>query len=121
AASSEYNREMPRTAYLAALLSLFPLLASAADDPIDVTEYKPKLRLLTDGKGHYLALMPFTIGDGPDTGYLFYGDGKSFYAQRRYSGGRNGDESFDNTFWEPRVLEGYKASFGYRDKKWAGE
>lgn len=112
---------MPRTACLAVCLVALPALAHAETPPsdtVDVSDYKEKLKVLTDGKGHYVALMPFTISDGPDTGYLFYGDGKTFYAQRRYSGGRNGDESFDNTFWEPRVASGYQASFGYKDKKW---
>jgi hypothetical protein len=92
--------------------------AHGAEDAVDVSAYRDKLKVLTDGKGHYLTLMPFTIGDGPDTGLLFYGDGKTFYAQRRISGGRSGDESFDTTFWEPRVDSGYKASLGFHDKKY---
>ncbi len=112
---------MIKTACLAACAAsvlVAPAVARAADDTVDVSEYKDKLKVVTDGKGHYLTLMPFTIGDGPDTGYLFYGDGKTFWAQRRYSGFRNGDEAFDNAFWEPRVASGYQASFGYKDKKW---
>lgn len=85
---------------------------------MDVSAYRDKLRVLSDGKDHYFAVLPFTIGDGPDTGYLFYGDGKTFWAQRRIGGGRNGNESFDSTFWEPRAAAGYMAAFGYRDKKW---
>jgi hypothetical protein len=95
-----------------------PALVRAEGDAVDVSAYRDKLKVVTDGKNHYLAVMPFTIGDGPDTGLLFYGDGKTFWAQRRVSGGRNGDESFESSFWEPRVNAGYKASFGMRDKKW---
>ena len=108
-----------------ALVLLAPMAASASGstgsdgEVIDITPYKPKMKVLTDGKGHYLAVMPFTISDGPDTGYLFYGDGKEFWAQRRFGGGRNGDESFDTTFWEPRVDSGWKANFGYKDKKYS--
>jgi hypothetical protein len=115
---------MTRTACLAVLLATLPTVAhaeappSADGDSIDVSAYKEKMKVLSDGKGHFVTLMPFTIGDGPDTGYLFYGDGKTFHAQRRYSGGRSGDESFDNTFWDPRVASGYQASFGFHDKKW---
>jgi hypothetical protein len=108
---------LTKAACLAALL-VAPAVARAAEDTVDVSEYKDKLKVLTDGKGHYLAVMPFTIGDGADTGYLFYGDGKTFWAQRRISGGRNGDESFNSSFWEPRVNAGYKASFGMSNKKW---
>jgi len=107
----------------AALVLVMPMAASASTDAdgevIDIAPYKAKMKVLTDGKGHYLAVMPFTISDGPDTGYLFYGDGKEFYAQRRFGGGRNGDESFDSTFWEPRVDSGWKASFGFKDKKYS--
>lgn len=109
-------------AALAALILLPALTTQKAhaetEDAIDVSTYREKLKVLTDGKGHYIAVMPFTISDGPDTGYLFYGDGKTFWAQRRRGGGRSGDESFDNTFWEPRVAAGYQANFSYRDKKW---
>jgi hypothetical protein len=122
--ADEYNREMRRTAYLparaalAALVCIWVGAAAAAEEPVDVTEYKAKLRVLTDGKGHYVTLMPFTIGDGPDTGYLFYGDGKAFYAQRRFGGYRNGNEAFDTSFWEPRFKSANQASLGYKDKKW---
>lgn len=100
------------------MLAIGARAEESPSDTVDVSEYKHKLKVLTDGKGHFFTLMPFTIGDGPDTGYLFYGDGKTFWAQRRAGGGRSGDESFDNVFWEPRVDSGYKASFGYHDKKW---
>jgi hypothetical protein len=111
-----------RLACIALAVSLgAPALAAPATedaDTIDITPYREKLKVLTDGKGHYLALMPFTYSDGPDTGYLFYGDGKTFHAQRRFGGGRNGNESFDTSFWEPRVAGGYKASLSYKDKKY---
>jgi len=110
---------MLKTAFLVACAASLAPSFARADEAIDVSEYLEKLKVLTDGKGHYVTLMPFTISDGHDTGYLFYGDGKTFYAQRRMGGGRNGDESFDNTFWEPRVNQ--SASFSYRDKKWTVE
>lgn len=99
-----------------------PAVAAPATDgaeAIDITPYREKLKVLTDGKGHFIALLPFTYSDGPDTGYLFYGDGKVFHAQRRFGGGRNGNESFDTGFWEPRVAGGYKAQLSYKDKKYA--
>ena len=83
------------------------LFRSRNEDTVDVSAYKQKLKVLTDGKGHYVTLLPFTISDGPDTGLLFYGDGKTFWAQRRIGGGRDGNESFDTVFWEPRVASGY--------------
>ncbi len=112
---------MLRAASLAFVLLLVTSPAGASaetEDALDISSYREKMRVLTDGKGHYVALLPFTISDGPDTGYLFYGDGKSFWAQRRFGGGRNGNESFDTTFWEPRVNSGSGASLSYRDKKY---
>lgn len=98
-------------------------VAAAADEPADISTYKDKLELVTDGKGHYLAVIPFTMSDGEENGFLFYsGDGgKSFWAQRRTGGGRNGDQSFDSVFWEPRVgmIERWKASFGMKEGKYS--
>ncbi len=100
-----------------------PVVARAASakpdaaDPVDISAYKGKLAVYGDGKGHFVAMIPLTIGDGDENGLMFYGDGKTFWAQRRTGGGRNGDESFDTVFWEPRVNERYKASFGFRDGK----
>jgi hypothetical protein len=84
-------------------------------DSVDIEIYRHKMRVLGDGKGHYLALMPFTISDGPDTGWLFYGDGKTMYAQRRFGGGRVGNSSFENIFWDPRATAPYQAQLALRD------
>jgi hypothetical protein len=112
-----------RLACIALLASLAaPAVAAASTDDanaIDITPYRERMKVLTDGKGHYLALMPFTYSDGPDTGYLFYGDGKTFFAQRRFGGGRNGNESFDTGFWEPRVAAGYRAQLSFKDKTYS--
>src|SRR5512138_2473436 len=109
-------------ALLAAAVGGTPALAAPAagdGEAIDITPYRERMKLLTDGKGHYVALLPFTYSDGPNTGYLFYGDGKTFHAQRRFGGGRNGNESFDTSFWEPRVNGGYEASLSYKDKSYS--
>ena len=41
---------------------------AAAGEEADVSAYRDKLKVLTDGKNHYVAVRPFTISDGPDTG-----------------------------------------------------
>ncbi len=90
------------------------------DQPLDVGDAKAKLKL-SDGKGHYLWLVPFGDTDSPT---LYSGDGgKNFYAQRVYGGGSSGDgrkpeDNFDRVFWDPRAHAPYKASFGYRDQKY---
>ena len=78
----------------------------------DISGIKDTLKLLTDGKSHYIAVVPFGAGKE-----LFYGDGKAFYAQRVFSSGSVGKESFDYAFWEPRVSAPYKGSFELRDGK----
>jgi hypothetical protein len=81
------------------------------DQPADISPVKDRLRVLTDGKNHYLALIPF----GPAE-HLYYGDGKSFYAQRVIGSSRVGQESFQLTFWEPRATAPYEASLQLRDQ-----
>jgi hypothetical protein len=83
------------------------------DDPVDVSPIKADLKVLTDGKKHFIAVVPF----GADK-HLYYGDGKTFHAQRVISSGSSGKESFSNSFWEPRVNAPYKASFDFRDGKY---
>ena len=94
-----------------------PGRAGAKDEPpaapADITAIKEDLKILSDGKGHYVAVVPF--GAGRD---LFYGDGNTFHAQRVFSSGSVGRESFDYAFWEPRMTAPYKASFELRDGKY---
>ena len=78
----------------------------------DISAIKDNLKVLSDGKSHYVAVVPFGAGKE-----LFYGDGKTFYAQRVFSSGSVGKESFDYAFWEPRVSAPYKGSFELRDGK----
>jgi hypothetical protein len=85
----------------------------SVDTPVDVADVKSKLKVLTDGKKHFVAVVPF----GP-TEHFYYGDGKAFYAQRVFGSGSSGQESFDLTFWEPRVRAPYQASFEFRDGKY---
>jgi hypothetical protein len=102
------------------LLSLLLPAAALADttasggDAVDISSVKSKLKIVGDGKGHYLALVPFEISDS----FLFYGDGKTFWQMRPYGGGADGTKSFDRVFWEPRVVEGYKAQLSFRDGKY---
>jgi hypothetical protein len=72
----------------------------AADEgePIDVADHRDKLVLATDGKQHYLAVVPFGDMSSP----TYYGDGKTFWKQRIFGGGSSGKESFSRTFWDPR-------------------
>ena len=57
-----------------------------------------KMVLLTDGKSHYIAVVPFDRS--ADT--LFYGDGKRFFSVPIQGGGAQGRERFNVTFVDPR-------------------
>jgi hypothetical protein len=73
-----------------------------AGDPFDVSAVKAKLLVLTDGKGHYLALVkPFSMEDHDQEVMFYSSDGKVFWEQLRAGGGKNGDK-WDRAFWEPR-------------------
>src|SRR5436305_1156544 len=63
-----------------------------AAEPDDVSAVKDKLKLLGDGKKHYLALVPF------DEAHVYYGDGKTFHLQRIYATLAETGKSFSFTF-----------------------
>ena len=96
-----------------ALLARFALGAEPAAQRIDIAPVRDKLVVLEDGQGHFIAVIPF--GDDVWSHLYWSADGKSFYQQRVFGGGSSGTESFDRVFWEPRVRERYKASFGMRE------
>jgi hypothetical protein len=86
-----------------------------AEEAVDISAGKDRLRIFTDGKKHYIALIPFDF-NGP---LFFYGDGQTFWAQRPYGGGRDGDSSFDRSFWEPRAQNRKESMFQFHDKKYS--
>src|SRR5262245_8389945 len=88
-----------------------PAWADPPPKTLDISAVKAKLRVVTDGKKHYLVVNPEELSDE----FFFYGDGKTFWGQRTFGGGRDGD-NFNRVFWEPRVKARYQASFDFRDK-----
>jgi hypothetical protein len=98
------------------LLALWSQLAFSAAPAVsklvDVGPVKSQLQVLDDGKGHFLVVLPF----GEDVfQHLYWGDGQVFWAQRVSGGGSEGNVAFDRVFWEPRVRERWKASFGLKE------
>ena len=63
-----------------------PKEPATGTDPeaVDMSTVKGKIKILGDGKGHYVTYVPFAQGD--DRQYLFYGDGKAMYMQRPSGG-----------------------------------
>lgn len=80
-------------------LVLVSFLLAQAPTPLDLGELRPKLMALTDGHGRYFMLDPAA----PYGEMLFSGDGKKMFQSRVVGGGKNGDESWSVTFWEPRI------------------
>jgi hypothetical protein len=89
--------------------------AEPAPETVDVAPVKDKLRVLHDGKKHYVALIPFDDGGWS---HVYYGDGKTFHALRVIGSGANGRESFDFVFWEPRVKARWQASLEFKGGKY---
>lgn len=84
-----------------------PLPLAGQEVPITDAALVAKLRVVTDGKGLYIAFDP----EGRYSGPLFAGDSHGLYRQRLTGGGAEGDVRWDTIFWEPRVTERWRASF----------
>lgn len=69
----------------------------ADDDIVDVSAVKSTFTLFTDGEGGYYASIR------ADMDHVFYGDGKTFYRQRAFSGGADGTANWNFRMWAPRV------------------
>jgi len=81
---------------------------------VDVSAIRPRLILVTDGKGHYVAALP-DLAEDAWRGHFFYSDdGKTFWDQRVGSMGSSGAGTYSMSFWDPRIDAGWKKSF---DKK----
>lgn len=84
------------------------------DEPLKLAaDVLAALQLATDGKGHYVAFNP----KARTSGAFLHGTKERMYEQRVHGASRNGDKSFSFTFWEPRVQDGWRRSFGMRDGK----
>ncbi len=78
-----------------------PAWADPPSPTVDVSAYRDQLVVLSDGKGHHLAVTPVPN----EQRALFYGDGKTFFEVRLVGMSRNG-ERWDHAFIEPRLAEG---------------
>lgn len=71
-----------------------------AADEVDIQAVKSRMVFLHDGRGHYMAVVPFD-DDAP----VFYGDGKTFYLQRVWAYSHDlaaGRQSL--SYWAPTSL-----------------
>jgi len=85
---------------------------------IDISSVKDELLVLTDGQGHFIVVRPQVKGPT----HLYYGDGKTFYAQRVFSGSKDpGRGYFSQSYWSPRSQkEAYRnhGELELKDKVW---
>lgn len=107
---------------LAALLTLTlaapPAAPGVNDAPAKYEDdaVKGRLKLVTDGKQHYVAFDAANGYRGP----MFYGDGKTFHLLRSSGGGTSGPDQFTTSLWDPRIDwkdHGY-ASFEWKEGKY---
>lgn len=90
--------------------------SAAPGSPVDVKAVLDKFVFVSDGKGHYIAGIPF----GRDIWEPFYwsADGKLFVTLRITGGSSVGEERFDKVFWEPRVQARWQGGFGMKPEGW---
>jgi hypothetical protein len=105
---------MRRLLLLAVLLPLTATADTTSPDDVVPTPKSDKIKVLSDGKSHYIVIEPFAADAFEG---FFYGDGKEFWQQRVIGGGSSGTESFDKAYWEPRG-SGYHASLSFRNDKY---
>lgn len=89
-------------------------LAHAAP-PADLA---PHLELLTDGQGHYVALVPFASAKGVRA---LYSGGPEVMYQARLTGGGQSPNAFHYSVSDPRAEDFGRASVNYREDRgyWA--
>lgn len=89
--------------------------SGGADEPAEVPEdIRKKLVLITDGKGHYVAVIGFDLSSEG----FYAGDGKSLWQQRTIGGGAEGDKSFNLIFWDPRIPAAYQRAIDMKEGKY---
>jgi hypothetical protein len=84
-----------------------PATPAASEEPdIDISALKDRMVVLTDGKQHYFVLDAW----GDEHNHTYYGDSRRLYSQRWHLAGHQQKESWERTFWEPRVNALWRAS-----------
>lgn len=93
---------------------LLALALAQAPAKVDLSKDLAKLRVVTDGKKHYLVYDPSRGSSGD----FYYGSATTLAKLQLRGGSARGDESFDVSLWEPRVIPGVQgyASFEMKEK-----
>lgn len=102
---------------LVSMLVLTSVLHQTPAKPEVLTD-KADLRVLTDGKKHYVVFN----SKNPLGGGTYYGDGKTMTKLRIFGGG-SGEDSWSVSMWDPRFgpLEGGSPSIALKETKEPGE
>jgi hypothetical protein len=82
-----------------------PVALDDEADTIDISGWRSKMVVFTDGKGHYLAVHPVYLKSGNDyeNERFWYGDGKTFWLLRDGYTDRKDDGTFTQSFDDNRM------------------
>jgi hypothetical protein len=115
-----------RIVFLAMLMTGTSATDSQASEPspplVDATAFRDQLSVLTDGKGHYAALITFEYTkDGKNIGeHFFYGDGTHLFEQISQGKGSDGTkETLSAAFWAPRAHKTRRGALRRRDGQYS--
>jgi hypothetical protein len=80
--------------------------------PFDITDVKDELVALDAGQGRTVIIVPnYTSG----ARHFFYGTRDKFYLQRVPSSGSSGNDSFEFSFWDPRITVSNYGGFKFKN------
>lgn len=108
-------------AWFAVLIQMVAQPASADSEPapgspVDISAIVDRLTFTSDGKGHWIAMVPFL--EDRSAHVYWSPDGKRFSALRITGSSSQGPSKFDKVFWEPRVTERWRAGVGKDEQGW---
>jgi hypothetical protein len=109
---------------LIAFLALCGGAAAAKDPgdkepgPVDISASRARMTVIGNEQG-LIALVPFPDGDADRDALFWSADGgKTFHKMWRRGFGRSGNERYDVGFWEPRFVDGWMKTLGWREGGW---
>ena len=89
---------------------------------VDAAAFRDQLSLITDGEGHYIAVVTFEHSKAGDNigEHFFYGDGERFYEQlTRGRGSQTTRQTFSASFWAPRAHKSRDGEIRLKDGQYS--
>jgi hypothetical protein len=89
-------------------------------DAVDISAAKKRMITLTDGKKHFVVVVPFAQDD--DERMTFWSvDGKTFFRLRVRSTFKSGNEQWEQGFIDQRFTSGYQSTLMFKDNAYTVE